>query len=345
MTKETSEHGKAAGWSLGSLAVLALALKAGWVFYSKKYIDHHAKVNLMLEAEHHTFESDTVGKINYYESRVESKQTPILLVHGIHLYAGGHDMTPVFEAFCAYRKVYVMDLPGFGGSEKTDRPYRPVLYAAAISEFIRDRIGEPVHIVVMGQSAEFAAMAEEQDSGLFKSIVMINPSGMQMPRTGHISESKWWEQFQNIGLTYLKVPLWSLPFYDLLASRTSVLGYYRKRFTYTPPSDLIDLAYTSAHQPGAHFAPIVYYCGKLSVADVRTKYYEKITKPVLVVFDNEPGHQFDMLPILVHEHANWQAFRSSQTCGMPHFENPGETFRSIETFWKQHDKKNRKALL
>ena len=337
MTKEKTKHGKAAGWSLGSLAVLALALKAGWVLYSKRYIDHHAKVNLLLEAEHHTFESDTVGKINYYESKVESKQTPILLVHGVHLYAGGHDMVPVFEAFSAYRKVYIIDLPGFGGSEKSDRPYRPVLYLAAISEFIRDRIGQPVHVVVMGQSAEFVAMADEQDAGLFKSIVMIDPSGMQMPHTGHISESKWWEQFLNLGLSYLKVPLWSLPFYDLLASRSCVLDYYRKRFTYTPPSDLVDLAYTSAHQPGAHFAPIVHYCRKLSVPDVRTKYYEKMNKPILVVFDNDPKHKFDMLPMLVREHANWQAFRSSHTRGMPHFENPGETFRSIETFWKQHD--------
>ena len=337
MTKNSTKHGEAAGWSLGSLAVLALALKAGWIMYSKKYIDHHAKVNLMLDAEHHTFESDTVGKINYYESKVENKQTPILLVHGIHLFAGGHDMVPVFEAFCAYRKVYVIDLPGFGGSEKSDRPYRPVLYLAAISEFIRDRIGQPVHVVVMGQSAEFVATADEQDAELFKSIVMIDPSGMQSPLTGHISENKWWEQIQNLGLSYLKVPLWSLPFYDLLASRSCVLDYYRKRFTYTPPSDLVDLAYTSAHQPGAHFAPILHYCGKLSVPDVRSKYYEKITKPVLVVFDNDPKNKFDMLPMLVREHANWKTFRSSHTRGMPHFENPGETFRSIETFWKRHD--------
>ena len=337
MTKQTAEHGKAAGWSLGSLAVLALAIKAGWILYSKKYIDHHAKVNLMLDAEHHTFESESVGKVKYYESKIESKQTPILLLHGIHLYAGGHDMLPVFEAFSAYRKVYLLDLPGFGSSEKSDRPYRPWLYQAAISEFIRDHIGQPVHVVVMGQSAEFVAIADEQEADLFKSIVMINPSGMQMPRTGHISESDWWEQFQNLAVSLLRVPLWSLPFYDLLASRSAIVNYYQKRFTYTPPSDLVDLAYTSAHQPGAHFAPILNFCGKLSVRDVRTRYYEKITKPVLVVFDNDPGRQFDMLPMMVREHANWQAVRSSRTRGMPHYENPGETFRSIETFWKQHE--------
>jgi len=337
MTKQTAEHGKVAGWSLGSLAVLALAIKAGWILYSKKYIDHHAKVNLMLDAEHHTFQSESVGKVKYYESKIESKQTPILLLHGIHLYAGGHDMLPVFEAFSAYRKVYLLDLPGFGSSEKSDRPYRPWLYQATISEFIRDHIGQPVHVVVMGQSAEFVAIADEQEADLFKSIVMINPSGMQMPRTGHISESDWWEQFQNLAVSLLRVPLWSLPFYDLLASRSAIVNYYQKRFTYTPPSDLVDLAYTSAHQPGAHFAPILNFCGKLSVRDVRTRYYEKITKPVLVVFDNDPGRQFDMLPMMVREHANWRAVRSSRTRGMPHYENPGETFRSIETFWKQHE--------
>ena len=64
---------------------------------------------------------------------------------------------------------------------------------------------------------------------------------------------------------------------------------------------------------------------------------EKITKPVLVVYDNDPLFKFDMLPVLVREHPNWQTVRSSRTRGMPHFENQGETFRNLETFWKQYD--------
>ena len=337
MKKMSKERSDAAGWSLGSLAALALALKAGWIIYSKKYIDHHAKVNLTLDAERHTFESDTVGRLNYYESRVESKQTPILLIHGIHLYAGGHDMIPVFEAFKAYRKVYLLDLPGFGGSEKSDRPYRSWLYQAAISEFVREQIGQPVHVVVMGQSSEFVAIADEQSNDLFKSITMIDPSGMQMPVAGHISETKRWEQIRSLALSFMRVPLWSLATYDLFATRPKVLNYYRRRFAYLPPADLIDIAYTSAHQPGAHFAPVMYWCGKLSVPDVRTRYYNQITKPVLVIYDNDPVRKFDMLPMLVREHPNWTAVRSGHTKGMPHFENSGEAFRSFETFWKQYD--------
>jgi len=33
--EKKAEQSKAVGWSLGSLALLALALKAGWVLYSK----------------------------------------------------------------------------------------------------------------------------------------------------------------------------------------------------------------------------------------------------------------------------------------------------------------------
>lgn len=337
MKRICAKQSEAAGWSLGSLAALVLALKAGWIVYSKKYIDHHAKVDLTLNAERHTFESNTVGKLNYYESKVESQLTPVLLVHGVHLFAGGHEMVPIFEAFSAYRKVYLLDLPGFGGSEKSDRPYRPWLYQAAISEFVRDQIGQPVHVVVMGQSAEYVAIAEEQNDSLFKTIVMIDPSGMQMPDAGHISEFKRWEQIRNLALISLRVPLWSLPTYDFLASRSMILGYYRRRFSFTPAADLVDIAYTSAHQPGAHFAPIRYLCGKLAVPEVRVRYYKQIAKPVLVIYDNDPARKFDMLPLLVHEHSNWKAARSTHTRGMPHFENPGETFRSIETFWKLHE--------
>lgn len=337
MKRLSKKQSDAAGWSVGSLALLVLALKAGWIAYSKRYIDHHAKVDLTLAAERHTFETKKAGKLNYYESKASSSQPPVLLIHGVHLYAGGHEMVPVFEAFSAYRKVYLLDLPGFGGSEKSDRPYRPGLFQAAITEFVRECIGKPAHVVVLGQSAEYAAIADGQDPNLFKSIVMINPSGMHMTGTGHITETKRWEQVRNLGLTFLRVPLWSLALYDFLASRAKIAAYYRKRFSFTPPADLIDFAYTSAHQPGAHFAPIFYLSGTLSVPDVRTRFYNPIVKPVLVIYDNDPVRNFDMLPLLVREHPNWKAVRSSQTRGMPHFENPGETFRAIETFWKLHE--------
>ena len=70
---------------------------------------------------------------------------------------------------------------------------------------------------------------------------------------------------------------------------------------------------------------------------MREKYYEKLTLPVFVVYDNEEGISFDMLPQLLNEKTNWKTFHSRNTRGMPHFERSGELFRQFDLFWKKLD--------
>lgn len=162
-----------------------------------------------------------------------------------------------------------------------------------------------------------------------------------MPRPTTLKAQNYRERAMDLFLSYLKIPLWSLPIYDFLASRAKITAFYHKRFSYSAPGDLIELAYSSAHQAGAHFAPIVLLSGKLNVPDVREKVYEKLTQPVYVVYDNEAGTSFDMLPQLVREKSNWVALRSRNTKGMPHFERGGELFRQFDIFWKKHDKQSK----
>jgi len=325
-----------AGALLGTIGAVA-ATKLAWILYSRRYIDHHAKLNIIIDAEQHTYHSPTAGDINFYQ-KGSGNQTPILLVHGLHMFAGLFDILPIFESFGIVRPVYAIDLPGFGRSEKTDRPYRPSMYQEAIADFIKNQIGKPCHVLTLGNASEFAASAALTDPNWIKSLVMINPTGFAMPQPEILASSsrKNWEDFL---LSVLRVPIWSLPLYDLISSRTEVADYYRGRFAYNVPTDLVELAYTSAHQAGAHFAPMVFASGKLSIPEIRQKVYEKITQPVLVIYDNEVGKSFDMLPQMVREHANWKAWRSRNTKGMPHFEKSGELFREFDLFWKKQDKK------
>lgn len=335
MTHETEKHAHPIARGLAAFAGLTLAAKAAWILYSRRYIDHHAKLRGVLSAEQHTFDSPTAGKINFYVDKV-GEGTPILILHGIHPTAGVQDVIPIFNAFKTHRPVYAINLPGFGGSEKTDRPYRPSLYQAAITEFIRDQIGQAADMVALGLSAEFAALAACENPELVESLILINPTGMQMPQsTGSIAERSRWGDVQNLVYSLMAVPLWSLPLYDILASRARVEQYYHNRFEYAVPSDLIDLAYTSGHQPGAHFAPLVALSGKLYTPNVREKVYAALKLPVMVLYDNEPNTHFEMLPFFVREHPNWQALRVRQSRGMPHFDRPGETFRAMDLFWNK----------
>ena len=329
------DRSKKAGWSIFSLMTAIAALKVGWILYSKRYIDHNAKLNIILDAEKHTFESETAGKV-HYSVNLRGKGAPVLLVHGLHMYAGLHDMLPIFDAFKNARTIYAIDLPGFGRSEKSDRPYRPSLYEAAILGFITEEIGQACHVVTLGNASEYLSMAAVNAPEWIKSITMMNPTGMGMPTMGGWTVDGRFGWLKDLLLSWLKVPLWSLPIYDLLASRAKITNFYHRLFSYQTPSDLVDLAYTSAHQRGAHFAPMVLLSGKLRVAEVKERCYEKLSMPVLAIYDNDPGKSFDMLPQLVQEHKNWQAYRSRNTRGMPHFEKTGELFRELDLFWKAH---------
>ncbi|MFZ3071400.1 MAG: alpha/beta hydrolase [Anaerolineaceae bacterium] len=322
-------------WGVGSFLGLVLTVIAGWIFYSRRYIDHHAKIKGILEAEQGTYESATAGKI-YYFADTNGKGRPILIVHGIHAAGGVHDIAPIFQAFITRRPVYAIDLPGFGRSEKGDRPYRPSMYQAAITDFIREKIGSSCDVVAMGLSSEFTALAAAAAPQWIHSIVMISPTGFQMPQSGYLTDRPGWTSFLDAFYSVLAIPLWSLPIFDLLVSRPKLNQYYQKRFEYSMPEELVSVAYASSHQSGSHFAPIVHVSGRLQTMNVREKVYETLSMPVLVLYDDEPGMRFDMLPFMTRAHVNWQAKRIRQSRGMPHFDKPGETFHVMGEFWKQH---------
>jgi hypothetical protein len=92
------------------------------------------------------------------------------------------------------------------------------MYQAAITDFIREKIGAPTDVVVMGLTSEFAALAALAEPDLFHSLTMINPTGFQMP------QSTLWDKpnvqtLEDILYTLVAVPLWSLPLFDLLVNR------------------------------------------------------------------------------------------------------------------------------
>ncbi|HNW95283.1 MAG TPA: alpha/beta fold hydrolase [Anaerolineaceae bacterium] len=323
---------------ISGLVTAGVLTSAAWILYSRRYIDHHARVKGVLEAEQGSFEAPTAGKL-HFTADTRSSGRPLVILHGIHAAAGSHDIAPIFNAFRSQRPVYALDLPGFGGSERSDRPYRPSMYQAALTEFIREQVGEPADVIAQGLSAEFAALAAQANPGLIRSLILLSPTGFEMPQVGSLSEKIGKANPADLLYTLLAVPLWSLPLFDILSSRPRLSLYYRQRFEADVPEELVSIAYASAHQPGAHFAPMVFASGRLSVRDVREKVYDTLTQAVLVVYDSEPGRSFAMLLPTARAHANWSVRRIRQSRGMPHFDRPGEFFHVLEDFLKAQDKR------
>ena len=332
MDEKKNKVGKGLLWGLGGTAAALLTSIAGWIVYSKKYINHHQGIAGALDADHYEVTTQNAGRMSFYAD-LSGKGTPVVLLHSINAAPSAHEMKPIFDHYRGKRPIYALDLPGFGFSDRSDRLYSPQLYQDAIVEFIRDVVEKPADVVTLSLSSEFAALAAVHSPEWIRSLVMISPTGFKQPRTDKISQRARQRGAKNQVYAGLAVPLWNRPFYDLISSRASIHYFLSQSFEgYVPPS-FVDYAYGTAHQPGAQYAPTYFLSGKLFTPAVRATVYKVVKQPVLVLYDRDPYSNFEMLPGLLQEKENWQAERITPTRGLPHWEQPEKTFSALEAFW------------
>jgi pimeloyl-ACP methyl ester carboxylesterase len=332
MSKTGKNVGKGLVWGVGSLISGLAAAIGGWIVYSRKYVRHDLQLDQALDAERKDYESKAAGRLSYYADTA-GKGAPLVLLHSINAAPSAFEMQPIFDRFRGERPVFALDLPGFGFSERSDRLYSPLLYLQAIIEFLDEVVGKPADVVGLSLSCEFAALAATHQPELFRSIVMISPTGFQPPKTDKISERAERRGARNKTYSLLAVGLWNRPVYDLISSRPSIAFFLNKSFEGIVPERLIDYAYLTSHQPGAQYAPTYFLSGKLFTPAVRETVYRMLDLPVLVIYDRDPYTNFEMMPGLVQERDNWQAVRISPTKGLPHWERPEKTFNAMESFW------------
>ncbi|QRN82982.1 alpha/beta hydrolase [Chloroflexota bacterium] len=334
MDNTIKKVGKGLLWGLGGTAAALLTSIAGWIVYSKKYINHHQGITGALDADLFEVTTQNAGRLGYYAD-LSGKGTPLVLLHSINAAPSALEMKPIFDHYRGKRPIYALDLPGFGFSDRSDRLYSARLYQDAIVEFIREVVGKSADVVALSLSCEFAALAAVYSPEWIRSLVMISPTGFKQPRTDKISQRARQHGAQSQVYAGLAVPLWNRPFYDLVSSRPSIQHFLNLSFEgYVPPS-FVDYAYVTAHQLGAQYAPTYFLSGKLFTPAVRETVYKVLEQPVLVIYDQDPYTNFEMLPGMLQEKENWRAERIPPTRGLPHWEQPEKTFSALEAFWKE----------
>jgi pimeloyl-ACP methyl ester carboxylesterase len=319
----------ATGVALG----LPLALAGGWIGYSTFVIDHHLLLPPAIEADTQTLSSDTVGALNVYVDR-SAHGRPLLLIHSVNAAASAYEMRPIFEHYQGQRPVFALDLPGYGFSERSDLARTPAAYAGAIVDVIANLIGEPADVIALSLGSEFAARAALQRPDLFHSLTLISPSGFNASGTGRATQQAVEQDRTESTYRALANPLWGKALFDLIASRRSIEFFLKQSFVGPVPQALIDYAYATAHQPGAHYTPLRFVSGLLFTRNARQELYERLTLPVLVVYDRDAFSRFDALPEVVAAHANWQTARLEPTLGLPQFEAMPQLANTLDGFWR-----------
>lgn len=318
---------------LGGLIGAGFTALSGWIGYSAAFVNHRVPLPPALEAERKVFDSPTSGGLSYYVDR-RSGGRPLVLIHSINAAASAYEMRPLFDHFRATRSVYALDLPGFGFSDRVDRDYTPALYTRSIMEFLEHEVerADEADIIAFSLSSEFAARAALERPDLCRSLTLISPSGFQQRGSENNVQRTNMNGTSERVLQALLWPVWSQALYDLLVTPPSLRYFLQRNFVGPVDRGWLAYSYLTSHQPGARFAPFAFISGKLFSQDIRPQVYERLSVPVLVLYDQDPNVRFDALPAVL-ERSNWRGERVVPTQGLPHWEQLPQTTAALERFW------------
>jgi pimeloyl-ACP methyl ester carboxylesterase len=277
------------------------------------------------------------GRLSLYSAMPEgagSGLPPLLLVHSVNAAGSAAEVAPLFAHYRQQRAVYALDLPGFGCSERTDRPYTVRLMTDALQAALRaihaEQAGVAVDVLAVSLACEFAARVAVEAPQLVRRLALVSPTGFSGKRrrygpAGSVVGPPWL-------LRLLRWPRWSEGVYRTL-TRPGVIRYFLAR---TWGSDAIDEALwrydlLTTRQPGARFAPLYFVSAQLFSADINTL-YEALTAPVWVSMATRGDFTDYQGRHTVAGRANWQ-FHAIEGGALPYFEDlPGFT-RRLDPFW------------
>ncbi|WP_254529184.1 alpha/beta fold hydrolase [Natrinema gelatinilyticum] len=174
----------------------------------------------------------------------------MLLLHGIYAGASSNEFAPLFEQLSEKYRVYAVDLPGFGRSERPPLVYSASLYAEFVRDFADQITSEPI-VVASSLTGAFAAEAADDIDG--RRLVLICP-------TDETGDERPWVR------TLLRTPIVGTTLYNALASKPAIRYFYDRDGYYDSDridSDEVQYAWNSAHQPGARYATASFAAGTL----------------------------------------------------------------------------------
>jgi pimeloyl-ACP methyl ester carboxylesterase len=253
----------------------------------------------------------------------------VVLVHSIHAAASAREMREPFERLAADRTVHAYDLLGFGASERPPIAYRAELFVDLLGDFLAEVVGEPADVVASSLSGGHALHAARRWPERFRSLVMVNPTGLVTLADGRGAGGRLVE-------LAFRAPVLGEALFGALVSRPSLAWYDRK--AYRDPRmvdrELLDHQWATAHQPNARYAPAA-FVGRALAVDV-ARDLERLAVPALAIWTPPSGFQDTDAESRAFAQLNPHlATRTIDDCGaLPHEERPADFEAVVREWWE-----------
>ena len=258
---------------------------------------------------------------------------PLLLLHSVNAAASAAEVRPVYEHFSATRCVYAPDLPGFGGSERSQRAYTPRLMTDAVhrvvAEIQRRHGQQPIDAMALSLSCEFLARAAIERPQDYRSLALVSPTGMMgRKRSSGAPGSTKAMPWLHAAFTR---PGWGGALFRQLTKPAVVRYFLRRTFGARQiDEELWRYCVLAAQQPGAEHAPLYFLSGALFSADM-SSVYDQLRAPVWMC-RGVRGDFTDYCGQALLQHAQDWHISVMQTGALPYFEQPLQFNREYEDF-------------
>jgi len=259
------------------------------------------------------------GKVHY---KVAGSGKPVLLVHSLSIGSSHREWSALFDSLSKRYKVYAIDLPGYGYSDKPKITYTAFLYSALIKEFIENEIGEKTNIIAANGSAMFAVIAGKLFPDCVSSIIAVSPGGINDKMAENSNFKK---------RTFMELPLEGTLQYNLKTSKKSIRKFFEEYGFYAKEKitdDLVNSFYISAHTESgnARYAFASFVTDYMNM-DIK-QYIKGLTMPLTIIWGEENTIFDTEAAQTVKDLVPWAKFYVfEKTKLFPHIENAEEFFK------------------
>jgi pimeloyl-ACP methyl ester carboxylesterase len=217
----------------------------------------------------------------FYEVKGEREAKPLVLVHGFGPGASSYEWRKNIDILAAQYRVYVLDLLGFGLSDRPAIDYTAETFSDLIGDFVKEVIGKPATVVAHGLTSAYVVAEAYRRPKYFERLVLVSPpiSILEDNAPGFVGTAL---------KTALRLPLIGEFIYNRLTTRGAIRSYFDEQGFHNPgliTDELVEYVYTSAHQPNARYAAGGFLGNALSM-NVEEP-LARLQAPVLIVIGRE----------------------------------------------------------
>lgn len=265
------------------------------------------------------------GKVRY---ATQGEGTPLLLIHDLKPGSSSYEFHRIYDALSKTNEVYVIDLLGYGFSDKPNMTYTNYLYVQLIVDFIKNIIGRKANVMATGDSAATAIMACHNDPEFFENIYLINPQKLNILNTPPTHNTKLLKFF-------IEIPIIGTFIYNILTSknnfRTALCNHYffDKSFV---KEDYVTAYCKASHYPDYN-AKYTYssYIGRYINSNILHALKE-INHCIYILY----GNQEDAIELNIENYVSFnhaiEKASIDNASHLPHLEQPIAFLKQLEIF-------------